>query len=157
MNRWHFLLHHAANLLVLATGSVYFFMKYTMQPDDPYAVINHPWQPNMQHLHVLLGPLLVFMTGVLWSHLTAGLQIMGRGKRSGLVLAVSFAPMALSGYLLQIAGDEMWRTAWAWVHGVTSVLWTIGFLIHLARAVQRRRATGKAWAPPRRATSGRTP
>ena len=57
---------HAATLAVGGTGLVYAWMLYLLKPSDPYAVVNHPWQPGVQHLHVLTAPLLVFAAGVIW-------------------------------------------------------------------------------------------
>ena len=45
------------------TGLVFAWMKYFMKSDDPFAVVNHPWQPHMMTAHVLLGPVAVFAIG----------------------------------------------------------------------------------------------
>ena len=50
---------HVATILVGGGGLVYAWMRYFVRPDDPFAVVNHPWQPDVQHLHVLAAPLLV--------------------------------------------------------------------------------------------------
>lgn len=120
-------------LLVGGSGLIYAWMCYLAEPEDPYAVVNHPWQPDLQHLHVLVAPLLVFGLGWLWSgHLRAGLRRgVRRPSRMG-VSAVLFAlPMVLSGYLLQITVEEAWRKTWVVVHVVTSLLWLAAYLAHL--------------------------
>ncbi len=43
-------------------------MKFLMESADEWAVVNHPWQPHVQHLHVLAAPLLVFACGLLWKN-----------------------------------------------------------------------------------------
>ena len=35
-------------------------MRYFARSEDPFAIANHPWQPTLQHAHVLVAPLLVF-------------------------------------------------------------------------------------------------
>jgi len=133
---------HIATLLVGGTGLVYAWMIYLLEPTDPYAAVNHPWQPHLQHLHVLTAPLLVFAAGLLWRrHVWAswkgGVQ---ERRRSGLSLALTVAPMVVSGYLLQTAVDETWRKIWVWVHLAASALWILGYLVH--QLTPRRRAAG---------------
>jgi hypothetical protein len=31
-------------------------MRCLAEPADEWAVVNHPWQPHLQHLHVLAAP-----------------------------------------------------------------------------------------------------
>jgi hypothetical protein len=125
-------LNHVANVLVGGTGLVYGWMRYFAEPADEFSVVNHPWQPDLQHLHVLLAPLLVFAGGVIWSrHVWARVRSGFKPRRpSGLMLTGALFPMIASGYLLQVAVDETWRTVWVWVHGVVSCLWLIGYGVH---------------------------
>ena len=39
--------------------------------------------------------------------------------------------MIVTGYLLQVAVDEAWRTAWIWGHVVTSIAFSVAFVLHL--------------------------
>ena len=66
MSRAEWTLVHMANSLVIVTGVVYAVMRYLVTPSDEWAVVNHPWQPHVQHLHLLAAPLLVFAVGVIW-------------------------------------------------------------------------------------------
>ena len=143
MSRFEAWLVHLANILVGGTGLVYAWMRYVAKPVDPFAVVNHPWQPAMQHLHVVSAPLLVFAIGLLWkSHAWAGYRLRVRERRrSGLFLLASAAPMIASGYLLQTAADPAWRRAWLTVHLVSSTLWLAATLVH--QLTPRRRV-----APP---------
>jgi hypothetical protein len=123
---------HLSNLLVGGTGLVYAWMLYLVRPTDPYAVINHPWQPQVQHLHILVAPLLVFAVGMVWqrhvwSHWSKGVR---KGRRTGLSMALTLAPMVVSGYLIQTAVDGGWRKAWVVVHLIASGLWVVGYLAH---------------------------
>lgn len=132
MTRVQAWLLHVANILVGGTGAVYAVMLYFLTPEDEFAVVNHPWQPHAQHLHVLFAPLLVFAVGIIWqSHTVARWRKGTRPRRtSGLELMVTFFPMVASGYLLQVSVDEQWRRAWVIVHVTVSVLWLAGYLLH---------------------------
>ncbi len=132
MTRLQARLQHLANLLVGGTGVVYFVFKYLTTSDDPFAVVNHPWQPHAQHLHVLFAPALVFAVGWLWQrHAWARLKAGRRdGRRSGATLIFTAAPMIASGYLLQISVEEFWRTVWVWTHVGVSTVWILGYLAH---------------------------
>ena len=118
-------------MLVAGTGIVYGVMRYALTPADPMAVVNHPWQPALQHWHVLSAPTLVFAVGLIWRrHVWAGLKTRGRAFRSGLTLALTAFPMVVSGYLLQVSIDDDWRRRWIGVHLVTSGLWVVGLVLH---------------------------
>jgi hypothetical protein len=127
-------LSHVSNLLVALTGLVYFVMKYLMQPADPFDVVNHPWQPAMQHAHVVTAPLLVFACGVLLYHAVLGIRTPRPRRRSGLSLVAMFVPMVLSAYFLQVSADELWRKVWAWTHLGTSLVWTVATVAHAVPA-----------------------
>ncbi|MCB9916482.1 MAG: hypothetical protein H6828_15245 [Planctomycetes bacterium] len=123
---------HASNLAVGGTGLVYGWMRYLAVPADEFAVVNHPWQPLMQHLHVLAAPLLVFVVGLLWrDHVWRRWRAGQRShRRSGVGLALGFAPLVLSGYLLQTSSDEGLRLVWAWVHDLSAVAWLALAAVH---------------------------
>jgi hypothetical protein len=135
---------HVATALVGGSGLVYGWMRYFAESDDPFAIVNHPWQPEAQHLHVLVAPLLVFACGLVWpQHVWARWRGRHRGRRrTGLALALGFFPMVASGYLLQVSEDDRWRTAWVWVHVVSSLAFTLGYVVHQALSL-RRAPTGR--------------
>jgi hypothetical protein len=141
MTRWESRFQNLANLLVGGTGLIYAFMRYFMKPASEWAVVNHPWQPLLQHLHVLSAPLLVFACGLIWKqHVVGNLQREERGgATSGPGLLLTFAPMALSGYLIQTTTGETWRQVWIVTHLVSSGAWILAFAGHLAGAYWRRR------------------
>lgn len=153
MKAWETWTVHVSTILVAGTGAVYAVMRYLMEPADPYAVVSHPLQPTVQHLHVLAAPFLVFAAGLIWrehvwKHFKNGVR---SGRRSGLWMLPTLLPMVVSGYLIQTTVTEGWRTAWIAVHLVTSTLWLLGYAGHAVAAVQRRRATTR-----RSATAPRT-
>lgn len=123
---------HVANLLVGGTGLVYGWMVYLSEPSDPFALVNHPWQPALQHWHVLTAPLLVFACGLVWSEhvwkrVRSGFAL---GRRSGLSLFALCAPMVLSGYLLQTAQGQLWQRVWVVLHVASSCLWLLFYVWH---------------------------
>jgi hypothetical protein len=114
------------------TGLVYAWMVYLARPADPYAVVNHPSQPAVQHLHIVVAPLLVFAAGLIWRRHVWGSWRSGvvQRRRSGVSMALALAPMIVSGYLLQTAVESTWRTVWSVLHLATSGLWIAAYLLH---------------------------
>lgn len=163
MSRWEAWLVHLATVLVGGTGVVYAWMRYLLPPADPYAVVNHPLQPTVQHLHVLLAPLLVFAAGLIfrehvWKHWRRGVE---RRRTSGLGLLFVLVPMIVSGYLIQTATGETWRLAWVVIHCATGGLWLAAYAAHALegwrrRSRRRRPARAAAESEPARLDSVRT-
>jgi hypothetical protein len=137
--RWS---HHASNLLVGGTGVVYGAMRYFMEPSDPFSVVNHPWQPHFQHLHVLVAPLLVFVVGWSWQrHIRPRLRRRDMARyTTGISLVFSLVPMIASGYLLQTTVDPTWHKVWVGVHLAASGLWLLGYLIHQLQSANGKKA-----------------
>lgn len=141
MTRTEAWLNHVANALVGGTGLVYGWARYFGEPADEFALA-HPWQPHAQHLHVLFAPLLVFAGGLIWSrHVWSRVRSGFEPRRpTGLLLAASLFPMIASGYLLQIAVEETWRTVWVWIHVAVSCVWLAGYGVHQLSSRGARRA-----------------
>ena len=140
MTRSAFRLMHAAALATIATGTVYGWMCYLCKPDDIYAVVNHPWQPHVQHLHVLFAPALAVMLGVFWvPHALRYWRLRKReGRRSGTLLWWLALPMIFSGYMLQIVSHESLKLAIVWLHVTSGCLWAIAFGAHFMSHRRRR-------------------
>lgn len=150
MTRWQAWLLHGSNFLVGLTGIVYAVMRYCLTPADEFAVVNHPLQPDVQHLHVLFAPLLVFAVGLVWQrHALQRAKIPEQPRRlSGFGLMYAAFPMIFSGYLLQISVSDSWRQVWVIVHVASSVVWLGGYVGHqFFRWVADRLRTGDARAP----------
>ena len=142
MSRSQRIFLHAANVAVCASGLVYAWMRYLAEPADEWAVVNHPWQPLLQHLHVLAAPLLVFAVGLIWSVHVLGKLKNGRANQAaGIGLMALFLPMVASGYLLQVAVAPGWRLTWIWIHVLSSLIWITAFVIHQVQAVVARRGS----------------
>ena len=137
--RWF---QHGANLAVAGTGVVYLVMKFALDPVDEWAVVNHPWQPHLQHLHILSAPLLTGILGWLviqhgWFSWKGGVR---EGRRSGMLLLLLALPMIFSGYALQVSTQLAMRLAWVWVHSVSSVFWIGLAAVHVLSSWLRTRA-----------------
>lgn len=121
-----------STLVVGGTGAAYGIVRHFVRSEDPWAVVNHPAQPHLQHLHILAAPLLVFAVGLVWyAHVqTHRRENRPWRRRSGLALWAVFWPMVASGYALQTGVAPEWRLVWMWLHIVTGSLWLIAFVLH---------------------------
>ena len=128
--RWGF---NAFHVIVAVTGLVYLYMKYAMTTDDPFAIVNHPWQPTMLSAHLLAAPLFVAFFGMLFrSHSFAKLRSRNpANRRTGWASVLSFSAMALSGYLIQVATTPALISFFIWAHVAASVVFVVGYGIHL--------------------------
>lgn len=138
---------HFTQAAVGVTGLGYGICLYLLKPSDPYAVVNHPLQPDLLHAHVLAAPLAVFGLGFVWqSHVQRKLRIKGHGKAkarpTGLLLTGLFVPLVASGYAVQVVVEEAARRWIGWTHAALSVLWIAGYLFHVLRHKEKRRARG---------------
>ncbi|HSR66788.1 MAG TPA: hypothetical protein VLU25_02510 [Acidobacteriota bacterium] len=124
---------HLLTTGVSATGLVYFWMKYLLENDDPFSLVNHPWQNLMLHGHVLLSPLLIFAFGVFFSgHVMRKLRNNRRqGRRSGLISLFTFPVMAISGYALQVLTSETALQAALIIHLASGGLFIVIYAAHL--------------------------
>ena len=134
MRPWEHRSFTVATAIVAVTGLVYLYMEFFMQTDDPFALVNHPWQPSMLGAHVIAAPVLVLFFGMLFrSHTLKKLASPLRSnRRTGWTSLISFGSMASSGYLLQIVTSPMLNDALVVIHIVTSLLFVAGYAIHLA-------------------------
>ena len=132
MNRFEAWLNHIATLAVGGTGLVYAWMTLLLEPEDEFALMNHPLQDEVQAMHLIFAPFLVFSVGMVarchaWKYALAGKK---DRRRSGILLALGFAPMVASGYLLQISVQENWRNLFYWLHLGVSLAWILGYVLH---------------------------
>ena len=128
--QWAFNLLHG---VVTVTGGLYFYMKYVLTSTDPFAVINHPWQPAMLSVHLLAAPFFIAFFGMLFrSHTLRKLVSPNPGnRRTGWTSLISFSTMALTGYLLQVVSSPIWLTGLVWAHVSTSLIFVAGYSVHL--------------------------
>ena len=128
--KWAFNLLHA---LVAVTGIAYFCMKYLVAATDPFAVVNHPWQPAMLAWPLVAAPFFVVFFGMLFRTHTLRklLSSSRRNRRTGWASLLSFSVMALAGYLIQVASSPAWITALVWTHVAASAVFVAGYTTHM--------------------------
>lgn len=126
---------HLSVVVAGLTGIVYGWMRYLLEPQDEWSIVNHPWEPDLKSLHIVGVPLLVFGCGLLWRHhVWARIRSGFEPRRlTGILLALLLLPMVFSGYALQVVTNEGWREFWVWSHGISSCLWVLVYLIHQLR------------------------
>lgn len=127
--RWLIWLSTGATLV---TGVVYWWMKDLMTATEPWAVINHPLQPWMLKAHILIAPVLVFAVGLIttrhvWRHYRQGQE---RGRRTGIVAALTFLVLVATGYVLQVLTGETTLRVVGWMHLGIGVAYSAGLALH---------------------------
>ncbi len=139
--------------IVAVTGVGYLYMKFVMTATDPFAVINHPWQPATLSLHIVAAPVFIAFFGMLFrSHTLRQLVSPNAGnRRTGWTSLVSFSAMALTGYLLQVASDPVWLSGLVWAHVTTSLTFVVGYGVHLVIGWRLTRVSPIATGTPPRA------
>ena len=169
MTRGQAWLLHLSSAVVFGSGVLYAWMLYLVEPEDPFALVNHPWQPMTRNVHLLAAPALVFAFGWIFGPHVLHLLRSGsaRRRRSGLLLLALLAPLVFSGYLLQVATDETWIAVARWTHVATGIAYGAAYVSHQAAAFLGRKrrvrsgsARGETPAPPgiaRRAGDGPPP
>lgn len=120
-------------LATAATGLGQAWMRYWVDPVDPFSAYNHPWQGTTEALHALLGPLLALGMGMVLAaharpkwHAASSARI---ARISGAVVATLVAVLVLSG---------AWLNAWPpvdgkllnWTHGIAGAAFALAFLGH---------------------------
>jgi hypothetical protein len=150
MRRWEHWGFNSLGLAVAASGFAYLWMKYGMETDDPFALVNHPWEPAMLDLHVLTSPAFLLAFGVLFNaHIVKQLRAWRRENRvSGLASLGLFGLMAATGYWLQVATSEALLTTLAVVHVGSGALFALAYVGHLILTI-------RLWARPRQRVPAR--
>lgn len=146
MKRWERWTFNLLSLAVAVTGFAYFGMKYAMTSDDPFAVVNHPWQATMLGLHVIVSPAFILMFGVvLNSHVMKKIRAPRLpNRRTGLLSLGTFAAMVVTGYLLQVASSDAWLQLLVTIHVATGAVFSVAYAAHLVISVKLARARPEA-------------
>lgn len=155
MKAWDKWLFHLSTIMVTATGVAYLWMKYVMEADDPFSVVNHPWQPAMLALHVLSAPVTVFVFGrIVDSHVRKKLKSgSGANRRTGLVSTFALPAMVVSGYALQVVTAEVLARVALITHLASSSAFVLTYVIHQVVSWQLRARKTPDGPDPRKAQS----
>jgi len=133
MKPWERRAFNLCALVVAVTGFAYLWMKYFVQSDDPFAVINHPWQPAVLTLHILASPPFILIFGIVFnSHVMKKLKTPKLpNRKSGYASLFTFASMVVSGYLLQIVTDEGLLKGTVILHVASGAVFSVTYAVHL--------------------------
>ena len=137
-------------MLVVVTGIGLIVTKYLMTTPEPWAVINHPWQPWFLKAHIVVSPFLIFAVGTItlhhiWMHYRSG---QARGRHTGIVTGLVTVPMILSGYLIQVITSVGWVKAMAIAHIVFGTVYALGLSAHQV-AIRRKQQRDIRHEPPK--------
>ena len=150
MRVWHRRTFNALSAIVTATGIVYFWMKDMLIADDPLAVVNHPLQALMLELHLVSGPALLVIFGIVFSaHVAQKLVSQSPLRRSGYASLTMFAVMALTGYFLPVVVNERLHLVIRWLHIGSGLVFATSYSVHLVAGLTlwRRAAVGPRSSP----------
>ena len=137
MKRWEKYTFNALSAMLTATGVAYFWMKWLLQTDDPFAVVNHPLQPLMLQLHILVAPAFLVMFGIIFnSHIGRKIGKPIPNRRSGLLSLITLAIMTASGYLLQTLTDPLLHQVALVSHLGSGAIFAGAYSVHLAISVR---------------------
>jgi len=117
------------------TGLGFFWARYLVESSDPWALVNHPLEPWLLKIHILVAPVFVFAVGLITirhvlMHIRARIR---RGRLSGLAMVWLMIPMVGSGYLIQVVSTEGWLTGLAIAHIVTGAIFLLAIAAHRVR------------------------
>lgn len=132
--------------VMTVTGVALAGMEYLLEPADPFAVVNHAWQPAMLKLHILSAPVMVFGIGMIfmrhiWPHFRAGLK---KGRRSGIWSMLLTVPMIATGYALQVLSSVSWLNTLGYVHLALGSAFAVGGALHFLATRRRQRRSADA-------------
>lgn len=141
MSRWQKYAFTLTAAILTFSGCAYFWMEHFTVSDDPFAVVNDPWQPAMLDAHVLSAPALLILVGILFEvHVSRRLSETAANRRSGLLSLATIVVMTASGYLLQVTTSERLHRVWLIAHLGSGALFAIAYLVHLALGARLLRA-----------------
>lgn len=157
MRPWETWLAHISTILVALSGIAYLWMKYVLVNDDPFSLVNHPWQPAMLSLHVAAAPALVFAAGLIAnSHIRKKLETGTReGRRSGMLSIITLPLMIASGYALQIVTTPLLSDIARVSHIVSSSVFVVGYAAHQIAGLRAKTGTRVARTGALERNSGR--
>ena len=137
MKRWEKYTFTTLSAILTITGVAYFWMKWMLQTDDPFAVVNHPLQPLMLQLHILVSPAFLVVFGIIFnSHIGRKIGKPIPNRRSGMLSLVTMAIMTASGYLLQTVSQPLLHQLMLVAHLGSGATFALAYTVHLAISVR---------------------
>lgn len=128
---------HLSTLVLTVTGALLVWMVLLDEPpeitEEEFFSVEHPGQGISTNLHILTGPALLFLVGVIWvSHVWTRIRNKDQiRRRTGLALVWLFPLLTISGYALQVASGETLREVLGWSHALTGIGFAVIYGVHL--------------------------
>jgi hypothetical protein len=135
VKRWEAWWNHSALIAVSLTGLVYGIFKYAIPSPDPYSRAGHPLQPYLLKAHILMAPFAIMGVGLLLRRHALARMRQGEqnGRRTGVAMLWLFAPLALSGYLIQVFVEPATVRWTGWIHAGLGLIFGLGYVFHPKR------------------------
>ena len=132
MSRWEAWSFHILTGILSVGGILLFIMRYLMESHDPFQLVNHPWQPFLLDIHILAAPCLILILGMVFgTHISDKLRSRSEGnRRTGIVMLLTFPPMVISGYLLQVSASSILSILATVVHVVSGTVFAVIYFWH---------------------------
>ena len=132
------------------TGLGFFWAKYLVDSSELWAVVNHPLEPWLLKIHIVVAPVFVFAVGLITTrHILVHIRTrVSQGRRSGMAMVWLMIPMVGSGYLIQVVSATGWLTWIALVHIVTGTVFLLAIVAHRVRISSRRSRVAEAARTP---------
>ena len=112
------------------TGGAWLALHYFMRRQGELGIEPHPLEPWTLKLHGASAFAALWLAGFLWSsHLVPAWQRIR--PASGIILAVLFGGLIVSGYLLYYLGGESWRAMVAIAHWLVGLGLPLSLIWHL--------------------------
>ena len=137
MNRGIALGIHLSTIVLTATGMLLVWMVLLEElpeiTDEGFFAVEHPGQGIATNLHILTGPALLFLVGMIWiSHVWTRIRNNDPARRrTGLALTWLFPLLIISGYGLQVTAGETLREVLGWSHGLAGIGFAVVYGVHL--------------------------
>jgi hypothetical protein len=146
VKRWEAWWNHAALAAVSLTGLAYGAFKYFVPSADPDSRVGSPWQPWLLKAHVLVAPFAILGIGLLLRrHALARLRRGEQsGRRTGVAMLWIFAPLTLTGYLIQVFVAPAAVRSTGWIHAGLGILFVLGYAFHPKRRAPNGNGYGAA-------------
>ena len=101
---------YISTIAAFISGVLYIGLRTFAEPEDPWAIVNHPLEPWALKAHILTAPIMLFAVGLITAqHIIRSLRSsLPNGRQSGLIMTVLFGPLAL-GLICAVALAIHWR------------------------------------------------
>ena len=140
---------YISTIAAFISGVLYIGLRTFAEPEDPWAIVNHPLEPWALKAHILTAPIMLFAVGLITAqHIIRSLRSsLPNGRQSGLIMTVLFGPLALTGYLLQTVISPLVTSVLSWTHLGLGLICAVALAIHW-RVLQGRRLKRRPGALP---------